>query len=120
MALIDDFNQAEVHRINGEYDEAVELYKKVLGEDPQHFDAHVGLGLVYGFTGLFDESIELLQKAVELKPDSLDAKTHLAKTYLMLGMYDEGNEVFDQILAANPEHEESLKQKAFLKEFGIG
>ncbi len=119
MALNDDFNAAEGHRINGEYDEAVELYKRVLEEDSQHIGAHVGLGLVYGFTGLFDESIELLQKCVELDPSSLDARMHLAKTHLMLGMYEEGNEGFTEILKMDPENEEALKQKAFLKEFGI-
>ncbi|NCO41361.1 MAG: hypothetical protein AUJ96_13470 [Armatimonadetes bacterium CG2_30_66_41] len=119
MALIDDFNAAEAHRINGEYDEAVELYKKVLEADSQHLGAHIGLGLVYGFTGLFDESIELLQKCVDLAPESLDARMHLAKTHLMLGMYEEGSAGFNEILRMDPENEEAHKQKAFLKEFGI-
>jgi tetratricopeptide (TPR) repeat protein len=119
VALSEDFAAAESHRIDGRYDEAVELYKKVLEEDPQHFGATVGLGLVYGFTGLFDESIELLQKCVELDPSSLGARMYLAKTHLMLGMYEEASEGFTEILKTDPENEEALKQKAFLKEFGI-
>ncbi|MBI3921870.1 MAG: tetratricopeptide repeat protein [Armatimonadetes bacterium] len=111
--------QADQHRISGQYDEAVALYQEVLGEDPSHFESHVGLGLVYGFTGLFDESIDLLKKAVELRPESPDAILNLGKTYTMLGMYEEARPALVRVLEIDPENLEATKQLHFLADFGF-
>lgn len=119
MSLEEKLQQAESHRINGEYDEAVALFKEILEADPGHFDSHMGLGLVYGFTGLFDESVEELKTAVELRPESSLAWLNLGKTCTMLGMYEEAKPALEQVLVLDPENGEAEKQLQFLKDFGF-
>lgn len=109
------------HKIDGEYDEAVVEFLKVLTAHPDHSRAHLELGLVYSFTGLFDESIAELQEAVRLEPANLNYRVNLGKTYTMLGMYDEGREQFEQIISEGPgseEAEEAAKQLRFFDECG--
>jgi len=111
--------EADQHRVNGQYDEAVALYEEILADQSDHFEAHMGLGLVYGFNGLFDESIEELKRASRLRPDLADAWLNLGKTYAMLGMYEEARPTLEKTLQLDPENGEATKQLQFLKEFGF-
>jgi protein O-GlcNAc transferase len=102
----------------GRYDEAMAEFLEVLGCDPDHARAHLGLGLVYCFVGRFEESLEELKRAVECAPDWVDAHLNLAKTYAMLGMYDEARTAFHRVLALHPDHPEAKKQLTYFDDTG--
>jgi tetratricopeptide (TPR) repeat protein len=113
------FNEAEQHRFNGEYEEAVAKYKRVLEEDPEHARAHLGLGLVYSFTGEFDEAIAEMEKAVALAPDDVECHLKLGLTYTMLGMYEEGKREFLHVLRLDPGNAEALKQLSYFPDVDV-
>ena len=119
MSVEEKLQKADRHRLNGEYEQAIELYRQILAEQPDHYESHMGLGLVYGFTGLFDESLDEIKIAVGLRPQLPEAWLNLGKTYAMLGMYEEARPAFEKTLELDPENTEALKQLQFLKEFGF-
>jgi tetratricopeptide (TPR) repeat protein len=112
--LEEHYKQGTAHKNVGEYDQAMSEFRYVLEREPDHVDARVGLGLVYGFIGMFDESLIELRRAAETAPESVDVLLYLAKTCCMLGMYDEAREHFGKILELQPGHPEAKKQLSYL------
>ena len=64
------FQRAVQHRINGEYDDAVSLFKSVIAEQPNNADAYHELGLVYSFL-VTDDCLPTLEYACKLAPHNL-------------------------------------------------
>ena len=116
LPLEDRLQRGVSLKVEGNYEEAEQEFKAVLGEDPNHPAAHRELGLVYCFTGMFDESIEELRRAVELDPADLKARNDLALTYTMLGMMDEARAEFETVLSADPTNSEALRQMQYFTE----
>ena len=112
--LEEHYQRAAAHKNVGEYEQAMSEFRYVLERRPDHLNARIGLGLVYGFAGMFDESLAELKLAVEADPSSVDALLYLAKTLCMLGLYEEARERFARILQLQPGHCEAEKQLAFL------
>ncbi len=108
--------QAHEHRINGEYDEAIELYRQVLAEDPDSAEAMWGLGLSLMNIGEFDEALETIVQACEAEPDNQLYLLDAGKHYTMLGMYDEAKPFFERVveLDADSKHGvEAQKQLSY-------
>lgn len=97
----------------GNYEEAIAEFKRVLDMEASHIPARVQLALIYGFTGLFEESLALLQEAVQLAPSDLDARNNLGLTYAMLGMLDEAKQEFLYVLECDPDNEVAQKNMLY-------
>ena len=61
----------------GKLEEAEEIYKKVLGIDPNNFNAIVNLGNIYGTTGMFDKAVEYFERALAFNPGNPELLTRL-------------------------------------------
>lgn len=114
------FEQGCLARLNGDYDRAIDLFKRIIDEAPDYVAAHTELGLAYCFTGFFDESIKELEHAVHLAPQNPDICLHLAKTYTMLGQYEEGAAAFRQVMTLSSPgempYDEAVKQLHYFKQ----
>lgn len=99
----------------GRYDEALEQFQRILACQPDHAQAHLGMGLVLCFVGRFEESLEELKQAVACAPEWVDAHMNLAKTYAMLGMYDDAKTEFNRVLELRPGHPEAKKQLSYFE-----
>jgi len=117
--LEEHYQQGTAHKNVGEYDQALAEFRYVLERQPDHVNARVGLGLVYGFIGMFNESLEELRRALAMAPESIDVLLYLAKTCCMLGMYEEARLHFGRILELQPGHPEAKKQLSYLTSQGI-
>lgn len=91
--------EAHEHRINGEYDQAIGLYRQILDEEPEHAEALWGLGLSLMNTGEFDEALELICRAAEIEPENQLYLLDAGKHYTMLGMYDEARPYFEKVIS---------------------
>jgi tetratricopeptide (TPR) repeat protein len=101
--------QAHEHRINGNYDEALRLYREVLASAPEHSESLWGLGLSLMNTGEFDEALASLERAAELEPDNQQYLLDAGKHYTMLGMYDEAKPFFLRTLEIDPSSKEGTE-----------
>jgi tetratricopeptide (TPR) repeat protein len=62
------FQQAYEAQMRGEFDEAVDLYKRSI-ESYATAEAHTFLGWTYSFMGLTDDAIDECRRAIEVDPD---------------------------------------------------
>jgi len=65
---IEYFREAYRHQMKGEYNEAVELYRKSIETYPTA-EAYTFLGWTYSFMGDYDAAIAECQRAIEVDPD---------------------------------------------------
>jgi tetratricopeptide (TPR) repeat protein len=108
--------QAHEHRINGEYDDAIELYNEILDEDPEHAEALWGLGLSEMNTGDFDAALEKIKQASDLEPDNQLYLLDAGKHFTMLGMYEEAKPYFEKVIeldAGSKHGAEAQKQLSY-------
>jgi tetratricopeptide (TPR) repeat protein len=108
--------QAHEHRINGAYDQAMELYQQVLDDDAENAEALWGMGLSMMNTGEFDEALETIAHAAELEPENQQYLLDTGKHYTMLCMYDEARPYFEQVIELDASSEygvEAQKQLSY-------
>jgi tetratricopeptide (TPR) repeat protein len=113
QALEERYRKAVEQKNNGEYDLAIPELESLTALDPVWAEAHLMLGLTYGYVGRFDESLAELRRAAELAPDSVETHLDLAKTLCMLGEYGPAREEFQAVLLLRPDHAEAKKQLSY-------
>ncbi len=106
---------ADYHRYNGEYEQAIEIYDALLEADEANFLARHGRALCYCFVGEFDQSISELELVRNAQPQLVKARIDLFKTYLMLGMNDEAKSEMNGILEIEPDNEEVRKHRGYFE-----
>jgi serine/threonine-protein kinase len=80
-----------------DYTRAADLFQKTLAIQPNHYDAHVFLGLILANQKKEKEAEEMYRKAVRIEPDTFDAYYNLGK--LLLDM-DRPNEAITPLRRA--------------------
>ena len=71
------------------FDEAIELYRQALEQDPKFGDAAHGLALCYKAKGDLDAAIDATRKYIESEPEDILAFTNLSMFYQQKGMIKE-------------------------------
>jgi Flp pilus assembly protein TadD len=104
---------------NGEFEKAVEEYKKVLELEPQDVDAISNLGVAYYNLGQLDEAIEQYSKAIEIAPEDADIHSNLAAAHVQKYQLSGAS---DQLESALDEYTEAIELEPNLAEahFGLG
>ena len=82
------FEQAYEHQMNGDLDEAVELYKKSIDAFPTA-EAHTFLGWTYSFEGRLDDAIVECHRAIEIDPDYGNPYNDIGAYLIEQGSLDE-------------------------------
>jgi Tfp pilus assembly protein PilF len=80
--------QAYKAQMEGDYDRAIELYKKSLELHPTA-EAHTFLGWTYHFQGKVDEAITECKRAIEVDPDFGNPYNDIGAYLIALGRNDE-------------------------------
>jgi tetratricopeptide (TPR) repeat protein len=88
----------------GKYDEAVSLWQKVIGLQPEMADAFVNMGTAYWNLGKYHEAVESAQKAMELAPNMKEAHFNYCLSLLHLGQADAAIPVLESLLDEFPEY----------------
>jgi non-specific serine/threonine protein kinase len=107
-ALASDPDSAEaqfaigtVYHHQKRFQEAKEMWRKVVQNNPDFYDAYRWLGIVADISGEYDEALRYYEQCVKLKPYSEEPWMHIYMTHLRKG-----------------DHESSLKAKKRLLEVG--
>jgi predicted Zn-dependent protease len=85
MPLQDQYDDAMFAFSRGEYDRARAILQAVLGEDPNHFDAQLALGMTLYRLGDYAAAITEGHKAERLKPHEQLVHTNLSLFYMKAG-----------------------------------
>lgn len=92
----DDANKFYLDAYNlyklGKMDESLEVLKKVTELNPDHAEAHFGMGSIYFRQNLFDDAVKEFTKVTRIKPEYVEAYQRLWLAYKKLGMNDKAEE----------------------------
>lgn len=81
------FNIGEEYYKKGNYQEAIEQFKKVISVNPKEIEALNYLGSSYSKEEKYQEAIKIFKKVIELTPNDKLALDNLALTYAKFGIY---------------------------------
>lgn len=87
-----------------EYGDAVSLWQKVIGKQPERADAYVNMGTAYWNLGKYQEAVEAAQKAMELASDMKEAPFNYCLSLLHLGGAKAAVPVLESLVADYPEY----------------
>ena len=85
---IEYFQRAYAHQMKGEFDEAIEFYKKSIEVLPTA-EAHTFLGWTYSFLGRYDDAITECHRAIEIDPDFGNPYNDIGASLIEQGARDE-------------------------------
>ena len=125
-ALAYDPNSAEaqfgigtVYYHQKRFQEAKEVWKKVIQNNPDFYDAHRWLGIAADISGEYDSALRYYEQCVNLKPYSEEPWMHIYMTFLRKGDHDSSLEakkklleVGERKLKINPEDAIALSRMA--------
>ena len=106
--------QADQHRVQGEYEAALPLYEQALQAEPVNLQARLGLGHCLLNTGEFDRGLEHFRQAASDHPRSPEAHLLLARMLLMLGFDEEGQAELRRVLEFDPDNAEVRRYLSYL------
>jgi len=75
--------------IRGRFDEAIDLYRRAIEQDPLSAAAHGNLGFAFDAAGRLPEGEQALRRALLLAPKRSNARASLARNLLRQGRNDE-------------------------------
>jgi tetratricopeptide (TPR) repeat protein len=82
----------------GQYNEALEYFEKVVAKFPESAEAFYNLGVSELRAGKMDQAIAALEKTVQLKPDLTEAYFALGECYFNKGESDQAIRMFSKTL----------------------
>jgi Tfp pilus assembly protein PilF len=100
------FEQAYAAQMGGDFDRAVELYKRSLAIRPTA-EAHTFLGWTYHFQGKVADAIEECKRAITVDPDFGNPYNDIGSYLISLRRYDEAIAWLEQAIKApryDPRH----------------
>ena len=77
-----NFNLGMTLVSSGDFTEAAGYFERTIELKPDHVEALINLGAVYGRARNVDMAVKSLQRAVELSPDSIPARVNLASALI--------------------------------------
>lgn len=108
--------QATRLREKGDVERALELYGRVVAQEPENVEALTGRGLCYLDLESYPPAEASFQAALRIEPEEADALLGLAETYRWQGRKTDAIKYYDRYLAAHPAGEEAEVARNALKE----
>jgi spermidine synthase len=97
-ARIDQYLDEAVAAVGrGALEKAVELYMKILEQEPEHILTHMNLGNVYSVVQEFEKAEAAYQKTLEVNPYYVFGAVSLAKLYLKTNRRDRAVEALQKV-----------------------
>lgn len=94
---------ATVLRELGRFDEAAEIYRRLLADDPQHAAAHEGLAWIARKRQDFATALGHFRTVAELRPEDGVAQINLARLLAEMNRVTEAKSVYNELCARTPD-----------------
>ncbi len=96
VPLAEEYRKAEM------FDEAIEVLKQGLENQPSYMSARVSLGKIYLEKEMFDEALSEFEEVIKTIPDNLFAHKKLAEIYKDRGLNSKARERYETVLRLSP------------------
>ncbi|MDH4153540.1 MAG: tetratricopeptide repeat protein [Nitrospira sp.] len=91
------------------YNEAIDTYRTLLGQDPENDDIRAALARLLSWQGSHAEATSLYREIVHRHPTDLDVRTALARVLSWQTERKEAQQLYEGILQEDPRHAEALQ-----------
>ena len=92
-----------IEKINQKkFEEAINIYEKILESTPNHLDSNLNLGTVYFQTGNLEKASEFWNKAININPNIPEIHNNLATIYINRKDYAEAINYAKKAIEINP------------------
>lgn len=95
-------NLGQRYQQKGEYQKAIESYKKAIAMRPTFYNAYNNLATCYGELKMYPQAIDALEKCIKLKPDDYYAMSNLAVIMMHTNRPDEALRFAKQAVETEP------------------
>ena len=92
----------------GEYDSAIDSFKKALNSDPNNTDILIRIGLSYRYKMEYDKAIEWYQKVLDINPEDILALNNIGYAYECKEEFEKAIEMYEKALEIEPGYELAL------------
>jgi tetratricopeptide (TPR) repeat protein len=86
----------------GQFNEAIDLYRKALENDLGLYMAHVQLAQIYEDHNMFPQAVAERRAAINANPDDPSLETDLGRTLARAGQWIDAEQALQQAVAGNP------------------
>ena len=107
-------HEADELQENGKFNDALEIYQKLLDKYPNCIPALNNLGQLYDEMGELDKALECYDRVLELNPQSLPALINKAMLCINLEDWENASDSFSKYLDINPDNEYVLANNALV------
>jgi tetratricopeptide (TPR) repeat protein len=97
---------------SGQADQAVQIYQRVLSQDPRNVVALANLAVLFGEKHQYERAEALLRRLIEIDPRNVDTHANLAAALHDLGRFDEAIACCERGLQLTPDHRKILNTLA--------
>lgn len=84
----------------GLYDEAIEIYDRVLSMNPENTHAWNNRGVALFSAGRSEEALECYDRSIGIDPENLDALRNRGYVLRSMGRMDEAMKAYDRVMGA--------------------
>ena len=96
------FALAVQHQKKGDFQEAENLYKKILKANPNHYQSLGNLGFLAIQSKKYDASKKLLERTIQINPRDAEAHNNLGNVYYLRGEHRQAVSCYQKALKWNP------------------
>ncbi|MDA0327607.1 MAG: tetratricopeptide repeat protein [Gemmatimonadetes bacterium] len=87
----------------GRVNEAIELYREIVAENPASLKAHNNLGVLFDEVGKFEAAVEHFEEALRLEPDNVEVLTNHGSALTALARYEVADAMLRRALRNAPD-----------------
>jgi serine/threonine protein kinase len=88
----------------GQYELAIEQYRKAIEMEYNYAKTHNNLASVYFLMGKYNEAIKEYREAIDIKPDYAEAYYNLGMVYEAMKDFDQAIDNFKMVVSLKPDH----------------
>jgi tetratricopeptide (TPR) repeat protein len=96
--------QGNTAAAQGDFAEAITIYRDLIRLDPRHVGALNNLGATFFKLGRLEEAESCFRQLIRVDPGSADGHSNLGTTFLATGQYAEAESFLRRALKLNPRH----------------
>ncbi len=99
----------------GDYEQAIEEFNRVISIDSEYVDAYCGIGIAYLNQKNYKKAIEAFEKATALDPDEPIAYYLLGRAYEEIMNYEKAISAWNKFLALRPRGKRARRLRRHIK-----
>ena len=103
----------------GLYDEAIEIYDRVLSMNPENTYAWNNRGVALFSVGRSEESMECYDRSIEIDPENLDALRNRGYVLRFMGRMEESLESYERVMGAGGDEKDLESMATVLVGMGM-